>query len=133
MPIHTNTIGAYSFEDIRGQLQPKQQQLEVIVRPGLRGESTRKTGVRGTPFQITTLHYVLDWDAAQDAMVTYLDLIHAGAPVEVIQHSLSYGYFKVLQVAQVEARACVNVIGQLVPNAELLQMVAWTLLSTDPP
>ncbi len=133
MPIHTNTIGAFAFEDIRGRLQPKAQQLEVIVRPGHAGETTRKTGIRAVPFQVLTLHYVADWAAAKAALVAYVAAIDAGTPLEVVQHSLSYGYFKVLQVTEVEARACVQSIGTLIANAEVMQVVAWTLLSTDPP
>lgn len=132
MPIHVNTIDAFEFEDIRGRLQPKAEQLEVIVRPGHAGETTRRTGVRAVPSQILTLHYVLDWEAARDALVAYTDLIGL-EPVEVIQHSLSYGYFKILNVAEAEARAVVNVTGQLIPGAEVLHVVQWTLLSTNPP
>lgn len=133
MPFHVNSIGAYEFEDLRGRLQPKAEQLEVIVRPGHAGETTRRTGVRAAPSQLLSVHYVQDWTAAKNALVAYGGLIGV-APVEVVQHSLSYGYFKVLAVTEAEARAVVNVGGDiLVPGSTVLHVVQWTLLSTLPP
>jgi hypothetical protein len=142
MPIHANRIvfgsdpdepnDYYAFEDMRGRLQPKQQQLEVTVRRGRRGETLRQTGIRAIPSQIQTIHYVEDWEAAKDALVAYGDLV--GALVQVIQHSENFGYFKVLgPVVEVDARACENVVGSLIATPTVLQVVQWTLISTDAP
>lgn len=142
MPVHANRIvfgddpddplDYYAFEDMRGRLQPKQQQLEVIVRRGHAGESLRETGVRAVPSQILTIHYVEDWTAAKNAITAYGDLI--GSLVQVIQHTTNYGYFKVLgPVVEVDARACANVVGSLIATPTVLQVVQWTLISTDPP
>ncbi len=131
MPFHTNTIDEFEFEDMRGQLQPKARQLEVMVRLGHDGESVRNTGVRAKPSQVVTVHYVEDWDAAKAAIEAYCDLI--GHRVEVTQHSTDYGYFKVLDVVQVGAQACSSVVGSILTNPTVLHIVQWTLVSTDAP
>jgi hypothetical protein len=142
MPFHVNKIvfredpnnpdDYYAFEDMRGRLQPKQQQLEVAARRGHRGETLRETGIRAIPSQILTIHYVEDWTSAQNAITAYGDLI--GALVQVIQHTTNYGYFKVLgPVVEVDARAVETVIGSLIATPTVLQVVQWTLISTDPP
>jgi hypothetical protein len=142
MPFHANRIvfgedpdeplDYYPFEDMRGRLQPKQQQLEVVARRGHRGETLRQTGIRAVPSQILTVHYVDSWAAAATALTAYGDLI--GALVQVIQHTTNYGYFKVLSpVVEVDARACENVVGSLIANPTVLQIVQWTLISTDAP
>lgn len=147
MPIHANRIvhgtdpedpaDYYPFEDIRGRLQPKAEKLEVTIRPGHAGETIRKTGIRATPSQIVTVHYVLNWTAAKAALVDYHTLID-GNPYEIIQHSLSYGYFRVLDITEVDVRAVENVIGSIlfeesgsVPT--VLQTLAWTVVSTEAP
>jgi hypothetical protein len=132
MPYHLNTIGIYSFEDIRGRLQPKAQQMEITVRAGLAGEAFRRTGVRAVPSQIQTVHYVADWAAARDAINAYIGLID-GHPYEIIQHSHTYGYFRVAQVAEVEARAVENVVGSIVATPTVLQICQWTVISTEAP
>lgn len=141
MPFHANRIvfGAdpdepadyYAFEDMRGRLQPKKQQLEVHVSRGQDGESLRETGVRAVPSQVLTVHYVESWATAQTAITAYGDLI--GALVQVIQHTTNYGYFKVLDVVEVEARAVENVVGSLVTTPTVLQLVQWVLISTNAP
>lgn len=142
MPIHVNKIvyGAdpedpedyFAFEDIQGRLQPKAEQLEVFVRPGHVGETLRKTGVRALPSQILTIHYVADWAAAKAAIESYIGLID-GDPYQIIQHTTSYGYFRVLQVVEVDARACVNAIGTLIANPTVVQVCQWTVISTEAP
>jgi hypothetical protein len=142
MPFHANRIvfGAdpdepadyYAFEDMRGRLQPKQEQLEKHARRGHRGETMRKTGIRALPSVIQTLHYVEDWTAAKAAMTAYGDLI--GTLVQVIQHTTNYGYFKVdSPVVELHAQAVENVVGSLIATPTVLQIVQWTLISTDAP
>ena len=46
MPYHTNSIATFQFEDIRGSLISRSEQLEEIVRPGRDDSLIRKTGVR---------------------------------------------------------------------------------------
>lgn len=147
MPIYANRIvfgedseepeDYYAFEDMVGRLQPKAQQMEISVRPGFRGETFRKTGVRAIPSQIVTMHYVADWQAAADALVAYNDLID-GNPKEVIQHSTSYGYFRIASVVEHQVQYIGNVIGSILEATEEIvptvqQYIVWTLISTDPP
>lgn len=133
MPVYTNTIDAFEFEDMVGRLHPKAEQLEVLIRPGHDGETLRKTGVRAQPSQIVTMHFVADWAAAKAALEAYLGLID-GEAYEVVQHDESYGYFNVLNVVELrQTRFCTNVIGSIVANPSVQQFVQWTLLSTEAP
>lgn len=143
MPIYANRIvfgedpedpaDYYAFEDMVGRLQPKARQLEVMVRPGHPGETLRNTGTRAIPSQIQTMHFVEDWDAAAAAITAYNELRN-GAPVEVIQHSTSYGYFRVVEVVELpQTRYSVNNLGALLANTTVQQYCLWTLIGTDPP
>lgn len=135
MPFHDNKIidgvTEYAFENMIGRLQPKAEQLEVVVRRGHAGESLRKTGVRALPSTILTIHYVEDWTAAQNAIDAYDDLI--GEVVQVIQHTTDYGYFKVLGVVEQDARPVENVVGSLIATPTVIHLVQWQLISTTEP
>jgi hypothetical protein len=106
--------------------------MEITVRAGIAGEAFRRTGIRAAPSQIQTVHYVVDWEAAKNALVAYNDLID-GNPYEIIQHTTNYGYFRVAQVAEVEARAVENVVGSIVATPTVLQICQWTVISTEAP
>jgi hypothetical protein len=132
MPFHLNTIDEYQFEDIRGRLQPKAQQMEITVRAGVSGEAFRRTGVRAEPSQIQTLHYVADWDAARSAIQAYQALID-GNPYEIIQHTHTYGYFRIAKVTEVSAQAVENVVGSIIATPTVLHICQWTVISTEAP
>lgn len=132
MPIHINRIAGYDFEDIRGRLQPTAEKLEVFIRPGIDFEYVRKTGVRGAPSQIQTLHYVESWASAATALEAYVSLID-GSVYEIIQHTTSYGYFRILDVTELNAQAVANVIGSIVTTPTVLQLCGWTVVSSEPP
>lgn len=148
MPIYANRIvhgtdpddpaDYYPFEDMLGRLQPKQERLEAFVRRGHRGETLRKTGVRGVPFGLVTMHYVLDWAAAKTALLAYADLAE-GDQHQIIQHSTNYGWFRVLEVVELpQTRYVANVIGSILQAEQSLlptvqQWVQWTLLGADAP
>lgn len=126
MPVHTNTIDAYQFEDIRGSLQPRSEELEIFARPGKDDTTVRLTGVRGRPTQIITVHYVADFTAAKNALSSYVQL-KDGASYEIVQHSISFGDFRILDVVEVESRAVANVIGSLISGATVRQICQWTV------
>lgn len=122
----------FDFDDLMGSLQPKSQRPEIFVRNGRDGEIIRKTGIRGLPVTVRTLRYVADWTDARDTLVAYNTLQGTG-PVVVWQHSISFGYWQVLDVAEESARACAKVIGSLVANPLVSQVCQWTLLSVEAP
>lgn len=126
MPVHTNTIDAYQFEYIRGSLQPRSEELEVFTRPGLDDTTIRLTGVRGRPVQIQTMHYVADFTAAKNALSAYVQL-KDGASYEIVQHSISMGNYRILDVVEVYARAVTNVTGSLITNPTVEQVCLWTV------
>ena len=126
MPVHTNTIDAFEFEDIRGSLQPESEELELFSRPGKDGSTVRLTGVRGRPTQIQTLHYVADFTAAKNAISAYVQL-KDGSNVEIVQHSVNFGNFRILDVVEIQAQAVANVIGSIIPGAGVMQICQWTV------
>jgi hypothetical protein len=126
MPVHTNTIDSEQFEDIRGSLQPESEELEVFSRPGKDGSTVRLTGVRGRPVQIQTLHYVADFTAAKNALSAYVQM-KDGGNVVIVQHSVNFGNFRILDVVEIEARASTNVIGSIVSNPTVRQVCLWTV------
>lgn len=126
MPIHTNTIDSYEFEDIRGSLQPESEELELFSRPGKDGTTVRLTGVRGRPTQIQTLHYVADFTAAKNAISDYVQL-KDGGNVEIVQHTVSFGNFRILDVVELQARAVTNVTGSIIATPTVMQVCLWTV------
>jgi hypothetical protein len=133
MPALQNSIGnspdEFYFEDLQGAIVLRAQKLQLLERLGIDGTGVRKTGVRGVPFQLRSVHYVADWDATEEALLAYQSLIGA-EPVDVWQHDVLFGTFLVLNVEQLpETRACYNVTpGTIVENPECLQYCLWTLL-----
>lgn len=126
MPIHTNTIASYQFEDIRGSLQPESEEIELFSRPGKDGSTVRLTGVRGRPVQIQTTHYVESFTAAKNAISAYVQL-KDGGNVEIVQHTVSFGNFRILDVVELQARAVTSVTGSLVANPTVMQVCLWTV------
>lgn len=127
MPVLTNKIDTLFFDDLRGNIPLREQQLETFTRPGIDGVGFRKTGKRSQPTTLRTTHYVADWDAAKDAITAYQALVDTD-PVTIIQHSTDWGTFKVMSVKQVEAKAVTSVIGSLVNNPQVLQTCEWTVI-----
>jgi hypothetical protein len=127
MPLATNSIGEFQFEELRGSLQPRSQDLEILIRPGKDDSTVRLTGVRGKPFQVLTLHYVADFLSAKNAISAYVTL-QDGNAYEVVQLDESIGYFRVLAVVEVSAMAVASVVGDtLIADPEVLQYCQWTL------
>lgn len=119
------------FDAMRGRLQPRNEQPEVIVRPGKDGQIIRLTGVRGVPVRITTKHHVADWTAAKSAIDFYGSLIGGETPVEIVQNDVSYGYFEILEVVEIEALPCINARGTIISNPTVIQFCGWTVLSVE--
>lgn len=133
-----NGDGMLMFEDFQGAFQPKEEQLEVHVRLGFDGESTRKTGVRGDPFPLLSIHYVADRSAAKSAIEAYLSLID-GNPYEFYQHGTSFGFYKVLKLNVLPLIACGSVVGALLQELTspitptIILVCEWLLVSTVAP
>ena len=127
MPVHTYRIGPHTFEDLQGNLIKRGEKLEIFSRPGIDGVGARKTGKRTGPFTVTSVHYVLDFQAARDAVTTY-QAMRGVDPVEVIQHSISHGTYLVVDVQQVRVEAVLGVGSTLVTDPEVRQICQWTLI-----
>ena len=126
MPVHTYSIGAQSFEDLQGSLQKRGQQLQRFVRPGIDGPGYRSTGKRTEQFAMISKHWVLNFTAAESALITYQTLIDLD-PQVVIQHSVNHGTYKVIAVQQVSAIPTEGSTGTLIANATVLQTCRWIL------
>lgn len=123
----------YRFDDMRGVLHPKSEQLEPFIRPGHDGETLRKTGERAPPSTVETLLYVADWTASRTAIAAYIAL-KDGEAYEVFKNSISYGHFRVFNVEEIGTVAVAQVAGSILnPGATVLQACRWTLISTVAP
>jgi hypothetical protein len=132
MPVHTNSIGDFSFLEMRGSPFLRQQDLEIIERDGVNGSGVRRLGLRGKPFQLETTNYLHDFATALAAMDAYKEAV-GDDPVPLIRHSENEGNFIVLGVAERDCYAIFSAIGGIVsvdnplPH-EVCQIVSWTLL-----
>lgn len=126
MGVLTNSIGIYTFDDLRGEIERSREQLQVLRRAGINSVAFRKTGQRTGGFQLLSIHYVLDWTTARNALDAYKTLIGAD-PQTVFQHSVNQGTYVVSDVVQTQADAVVQTIGAIVPGAQVRQVCQWTL------
>lgn len=127
MPVHTNKIGAFYFNDIIGEIALRQEQVEVFERKGTDGVGLRTTGKRGRTFQLQTVNFVATYEYAKLAMVSYKALI-GGPPQPIIRYTVSFGTFAVLDVVEVSAKAVLNTLGGMNPPNEVRQVCQWTLI-----
>jgi len=112
---------------LQGNIGLRTEQLEIFSRPGIDGAGARKTGSRARPVTLRSISYVADWTAAKAALVAYQGLIGQD-PKTVIQHSINWGSFLVLNVSQTEARAVENAIGTIVATPTVRLVCDWSIL-----
>lgn len=126
-------VGYFAFDDMRGDLQPRAEQLEAFTRPGHDGHHILKLGVQAEPSTIVTVRGVADREDAKQFLVDYNSL-RDGNPYEVVQHGQSFGFFHVLRVRQVgELQAITSSIGMVGGACTIIQRVQWELLSVPEP
>lgn len=126
MPIHTNSIGSFTFFDLVGSIYPRQEQIEVIERPGVNGSGARKTGARGKPFVLLSITYFDDFSDAASELTSYKayvgDALHT-----VTRNSVNLGDFLVLEVTEATPpMAVLNVAGS--PSSQVRAEHRWRLL-----
>jgi hypothetical protein len=124
-----NSIDEFTFDDMLGALQPKQPNVDVLVRGGHDGETFRYTGTRAEPSVVQTLRYWASRDDAIDVFAVYNALID-GTGYEVFQHDFSWGLFKVLKIKHLGIEAVGPSTGTIEANPVCLQRIEWTLVST---
>lgn len=132
MPALTNSIGAQTFLDLQGNLKPRSESLQVLVRPGVNDVRIRTDGVRGQPVRVRTIKYLASHAAAASKLDDYIAL-KDGAEYAVIQHSVSMGYYKILDVSQVSERAILNAVGGEAGGEQVEQVCDWTLIHVPDP
>jgi hypothetical protein len=140
--VHLNSIAAldsggvpiggqtYTFVDIEGNPQFAQQQHELLQRAGINGTFARKTGVRGTPFQLVTRGYVADYATTVTAMTAYRALVDNNYGVQLTRHSVVYATpLLLLAVEEIDQRACLNAVG-VAGNPQVYHIVRWNLIAS---
>lgn len=142
MPVHTNSIAAldsggdpialqtYPFCDLSGTVVGPTVTIEAIQRPTVAGTLFRRQVYHGRPFTLESYNYVLNWSDSVDAIIAYEALKMADYGVRITQHSYEFSSAaQVLDVVEAKpTKAVLKVVGSLVPNAEVLQVVRWTLM-----
>lgn len=126
MPIHVNSIGAFTFFDLVGTIYPRQEQLEIIERPGVDGSGARRSGARGKPFVLVSVAYYTDWTDYHMSLYEYKDLVGQD-PQTLTRNDEDYGTFLVLEVTEVQPpQAVMNVAGD--PTKQVRGVTRWTML-----
>jgi hypothetical protein len=128
MPVHSNSIGDFEFLSMEGQVFYRQQEIEVIDRPGVTGSGARRLGRRGKPFTVLTMNYEANLLAAEAKMQMYIEMKDTEDLVGLVRHDVPEGFFLVLEVREQSRYAITNSIGGLVGGEECCHEVAWTLL-----
>lgn len=107
MPALVNSIGAYTFIDLRGNLDPRQERLELLVRQGYDGLIARRTGSRGEPFSLTTVSYATDFETAKDVTFAFKALVGSD-PLTIVKYSVDWGEYLLRAVRETQCRAMLN-------------------------
>lgn len=128
MPIHTNSIGGFEFLSMEGQVFYRQQDIERIERLGVSGSGARRLGERGKPFDVLTMNYEADEQAAADKFQEYVDLKNDSDLVGVVRHDVPEGFFLILEVREQGRYAIMNAVGGFTGGEECCHEVVWTLL-----
>lgn len=124
------SIGGYNVLVVQGPYQPRGMATERIERPGVDGTAFREKGIRGTPFQITTM---VDCDDAPDLAALLLNYAALQGTLVTVVDDLgtSWTNVMVLGVQPVSARAIGTSAGGLSTSAGTLATVRWTLQATE--
>lgn len=124
--------GAYLFDDMIGDFQPKCEQLEILLRPGSDGEELRATGIRAVPTRLLTVRYLASRSDALAAMEQYVTLAD-GVAYEIINHGQSWGYFRLAAPPSARPLLPALAIGTITANPTVCQIIEWAWISTDDP
>ena len=122
----------FAFDDIIGDLQPKQAEAQVIERFGSDGETVRLLATRAANSQAVFIRYFVDRDTAVAAVASYVNTLITGEPYELIQHGTSFGFFKVLRIEPQMVRPCI-VAGALTTGSTVGLFMRFTLRNAFDP
>lgn len=119
------------FDNLYGVLQPLENELEKLTRPGHDYETIRLLGLRGVEHTVTSRRYFVDKTACRDAVAIYVSFKDGNA-YEVFQHGVSFGHFKVLDV-KIRDIFPALIAGSITPNCTHCLDVDWLLVATPSP
>lgn len=133
MPIHTNSIGSFTFNDLIGTIFPRRKRIELFERPGVEGHGARNMKRAGKPFELISLSFVDTFAVAATTHADYLDEV--GEIVTLTRNSVNYGQYLIVDCEEHSPpKAVSNVISNgAVTGDEVLQIMRWTLVwKADP-
>lgn len=136
MPL-TNSIGSFSFvrlSSVNGKadaVETVYQHSEIIQRPGIDGTALLQLGLKGDPFQLSSMVDVDTFANAQTLRLNYKSIVANGLYVVICAgknyyNPLGHKYF-ILGV-QSEATRIGRSIGGLVGGAAARVDALWTLI-----
>lgn len=137
MALPVQSIGALTFNVMRGTIHLPRDTNEVIARPGVDHVAVRDTGVRAPQSTVTTTRDVVDYDDGITVFATYTALIN-GALQAVVKDDHDYDatdsvQFAVLAVEQVELIAAENIVNPLSTNPTAILRARWVLQAVPSP
>lgn len=128
MPLLTNSIKTFTFDDLVGALPLRQEKLEIFTRPGIDGPGARKLGQQGGRSTLKTVRFCEDWQDAEDTLVNYQELPGQNA-VAIVRNSINHGTFLIVSVREVKVQAVSNAVGTLVTDPQVRLECEWTVTS----
>jgi hypothetical protein len=128
MPIHDNSIGAESFQDLIGTIAPRQKQIEIIERPGVDDFGARNSGKRGKPFELVSIGYYESFESFHNKMADYLDLKDS---LQILtRNSVIYGNVIIEEITEhKQPQAVLNVAGA--PGMQCRAELQWKMRMLD--
>lgn len=126
MPFHTQSIGADTFDDMRGSLKRTGENLQVFGRLGKDGTGFRRTGAQGQRFRLVTVKYQLTFTTATTVLDGY-QTYRVSDPQAVVHNSVAMGNYQVIDVQEISRQAVTSVVESILTNPQVRQVCQWIL------
>lgn len=126
-------IDAFKMITLHGHPPRVQQELEVVVRPGVNGVGLWKTGVRGRPFSIVSIVDVVNLQVGREFYNAYLATIALPNPIKITWGGLDLSAahkteFHTLGVEILELRVCRTAAGGVSSSSGALLTCRWEMI-----
>lgn len=138
MPIHLQTLQPLDangnplttlyFQDLTGEPLLSSERVEILSRRGVDGVGLRAVGSIPEPFQLLGTAYQESFAKAKDASQTLRNLIGHQYGTRLTLNSVNWGTFDVLSALSDPPQAVFAVVGAIIPNPQVFQRYAITMI-----
>lgn len=133
MAYKANSIGAFNFIHLEGEVEQRQHATQLIVRPNVDDVQTRVLATQGRPFTLLSTNDVATETAANNLIKQFIALKN-DVPQTLVKDDLNYTTtytekYRVLDVQPVSIQAALVLAGNVGGSTGVLVRCAWRLIA----